>query len=209
SRRDLLLFHDDYPYSKLEGKTVNAFEILSALPDMFNFLRENEVELEASRGAIKRQVDFRHKKHSLILTLHSAYTDALKDSIMEQIMISPRTLSCSSVNVNEIGKGFIATISMPLITLDRISVFDAMNTLHYEDTIVFKDRAFTNEAAAHYLLMFCLSMLVRYYPDEWIYLLERGHEIVNYIRYFINLSVRKFPNLILNEMTNTVHYFES
>ena len=52
-------------------------------------------------------------------------------------------------------------------------------------------------------------MLVRYYPDEWMKLLGNGHEVINIINYFLALSVRKFPNLILNELTGDVYYFES
>jgi|GEM_PF-4789905 len=55
------------------------------------------------------------------------------------------------------------------------------------------------EASAHFITMFILGMLARYQPEKWMTILE-GKETsdVNIINKFIEISKRKFPNLILN-----------
>jgi hypothetical protein len=55
--------------------------------------------------------------------------------------------------------------------------------------------------------MFILGMLARYYPHIWMELLERRHPLVEIVEAFLSISQRKFPNLILNNLTGDSFMF--
>jgi hypothetical protein len=59
------------------------------------------------------------------------------------------------------------------------------------------------EMSFHYLIMYLLGMLSRYQPEEWGKTIkgEESGEIY-FIRKFLDITARKFPNLILNELHN-------
>lgn len=55
------------------------------------------------------------------------------------------------------------------------------------------------EASAHFMVMHCLGMLVRYEPVKWLQIVSgRLSSDINLINRFIDISKRKFPNIVLN-----------
>lgn len=55
------------------------------------------------------------------------------------------------------------------------------------------------EASAHFMVMHCLGMLVRYEPVKWLQIVSgKLSSDINLINRFIEVSKRKFPNMILN-----------
>lgn len=55
------------------------------------------------------------------------------------------------------------------------------------------------EASAHFMVMHCLGMLVRYESEKWLQIVSgKISSDVNLIKWFIEISERKFPNMILN-----------
>lgn len=56
--------------------------------------------------------------------------------------------------------------------------------------------------------MFILGMLARYYPHIWMNLLERRHPLVEIVEAFLGIARRKFPNLILNNLTGDSFMFQ-
>ncbi len=55
------------------------------------------------------------------------------------------------------------------------------------------------EASAHFMVMHCLGMLVRYEPVKWLQIVSgKLSSDINLISQFIEVSKRKFPNVILN-----------
>ncbi len=57
------------------------------------------------------------------------------------------------------------------------------------------------ETCALLAAMFLLGMLVRYYPHIWMELLDRRHVFVEVLEAFLPIAVRKYPNLILNNLS--------
>lgn len=55
------------------------------------------------------------------------------------------------------------------------------------------------EASAHFIVMHCLGMLVIYEPEKWLEIMGgKLSSEINLIKWFIDISKRKFPNMILN-----------
>lgn len=62
---------------------------------------------------------------------------------------------------------------------------------------------YLSQITVHFLILYLLSMLSRYYVNLW--LSEKSSEETRYfyiIEKFLDISERKFPNMILNEILN-------
>ena len=66
------------------------------------------------------------------------------------------------------------------------------------------------EMSAHYLIMYLLGMASRYYPKEWGEITEgKTSGDIYIIKKFLEVTERKFPNLILNSLRNGEFVFVS
>src|SRR5439155_26631672 len=59
------------------------------------------------------------------------------------------------------------------------------------------------EPANLLIVLFCLSMLARYYPDIWIRAIDTSPRIADLTDSLLNIVYRKFSNLILDQLTWT------
>lgn len=69
---------------------------------------------------------------------------------------------------------------------------------------------FAPEMLSHYMLMYILGMLCRYETELWgeiIFSFTSGEMFI--INEFLNISQRKFPNMILNLLFNERFIFET
>lgn len=65
------------------------------------------------------------------------------------------------------------------------------------------------EPAAHFMIMYCLGMLCRYYPDRWILFLRGNVGFREFLDTLTGVIYRRFPQLLLNQMTGVHHYIHS
>lgn len=71
---------------------------------------------------------------------------------------------------------------------------------------ILKPTEYVHEAAALLAVAFCLGMLARYYPDIWMSVIENNVDVVELTNGLLNVISRKFPNLILDQMTDVKHH---
>jgi hypothetical protein len=64
---------------------------------------------------------------------------------------------------------------------------------------------YIDEAAGMLIVLFCLGMVSRYYADIWMNAIDNNVQTAAVTDSFLNLANRKFPNLILDQMTYTLH----
>jgi len=93
--------------------------------------------------------------------------------------------------------------------------FPKIRSLSGEDFFVLPLRkhnsdVFFPEMSAHYLIMYLLGMASRYYPKEWGEITEgKTSGDIYIIKKFLEVTERKFPNLILNSLRNGEFVFVS
>jgi len=56
-----------------------------------------------------------------------------------------------------------------------------------------------------FVLMFCLGMLSRYHADIWMNVIDHHVQVAEITDTLLNVCYRKFPNLILDQLTFTHH----
>jgi hypothetical protein len=65
------------------------------------------------------------------------------------------------------------------------------------------------EPCAYLAVLFNLGMLARYYPDIWMRAIDSRSQVVNLVQSFLETAERKFPNLILDQLSGTRFRFHA
>lgn len=195
------------PLAAILGKRLSAIGMLRQIPDMLPFLANAGVAPDMCRGDVSLEINELGNSYRLNLVAHYVSSPELSDRLVHQIILdgdSPEKLS-----ITKQGNTFMAVVSTTYPPPDgfQVSMPDFRRSLEGQ-TFLFDEGLLLYEIVAHYGLMFCLSMLVRYYPDQWIRLLDKGHRSANFLLYFVDLAERKFPILMLNELTQKFYYLE-
>jgi hypothetical protein len=98
--------------------------------------------------------------------------------------------------------------------IQEISIPDKGEAVYYPDIVddinghkfyILRPEAYIPETAAHFILLYCLGMLARYYPDIWMRAIDENVQIAELTDSLLNIIYRKFPNLILDQMTWVKH----
>lgn len=70
-----------------------------------------------------------------------------------------------------------------------------------------RDGSYLPEMAVHLAIQHALSELVRYHPMTWLAMADANTEEFILVRNFMEISSRKFPHLVLNELAWTTYDF--
>jgi hypothetical protein len=82
---------------------------------------------------------------------------------------------------------------------------DIIDDIHGELFYIIEPENHVIEPANYFIILFCLGMLSRYYPDVWMKLIDTNKIFAELIKTTLNAANRKFPNLILDQLTNVKH----
>jgi len=102
------------------------------------------------------------------------------------------------------------TIQTPAGTPQNLGYYpDIVGDVSGNKFYILKPEQYVSEAAVLQILLFALGMVSRYYPDIWIKNIDTNIEMAEVTNAFVNLTYRKFPNLILDQMTGIKHAIKS
>jgi YaaC-like Protein len=59
------------------------------------------------------------------------------------------------------------------------------------------------------VLTYCLGMLSRYFPDVWMTVTDSRVEVAELTNTLLSVIQRKFPNLVLDQLTGVKHYIHT
>jgi hypothetical protein len=82
-------------------------------------------------------------------------------------------------------------------------VQDQFGAIYY----IYDVKEYIQELANFYICFFCTGMLCRYYPDYWMHWIEKNVGFKHLMETLCSIAIRKFPNLILNQLTQCINYF--
>ncbi len=83
---------------------------------------------------------------------------------------------------------------------------DIVEDINGQKFYIIKPEDYLPEPASHLIILFCLGMLCRYYPDVWMKVIDENVQVAELTDSLLNIIYRKFPNLILDQMTGIQHY---
>ena len=115
---------------------------------------------------------------------------------------------CERVSVSDVGNGLRLEATWDKED-DKIRLPSMHETLDGRlHVYILQDLEPLPETSALLAIMFIFGMVVRYYPHIWMHWLERRHPIVEVVEAFLPIVRRKYPNLILNNLTGDSFIFK-
>jgi hypothetical protein len=193
-------------------------DLIKVLPDIYLFLKELYIEPEIYRGQVERRARFNYD------------IDENGQTILNKILVN------NQIYINEISHSRQNTIidlyekMNPEIKLinrtDNTMAFELVTegnekehkTYYFPDTVddlydtkyfIGRPAEYIIEPAAHFIILFCLGMICRYYPDIWMKAIDQNVRIVELSDTLLGILYRKFPNLMLDQMPGIKYYIHS
>ena len=203
------------PLDSVMSDCFDALDLMKTLPDMYFFLKELGIQPDLCRGNLKLKVVRHYKKDDQ----GKEQLEKVKenhDFFIDGISPSQKTHLLSFYKQHNFLIGLEADLGANIhLKLTReFSLPDEASTGYYPDVVedindrkfyILRPESYLPEPATHLVLLFCLGMLSRYYPDIWMRAINENIQIAELTDSLLNIVYRKFPNLILDQMTRTKH----
>jgi hypothetical protein len=195
---------------------LNALDLVKTLPDMYDVLVELAIEPNLCRGSIKCRLERHYSSPDGGIRYQKSRS--ISDFFINNITIEQRAhllaLHQNDANINPVPD---FDLHPHLLRLNSIvesenppeeievphpgMVDDSNGTKYY----VLHPDDYLCEPAMHFVLLYCLGMLSRYHPHVWMKATENSL-IAELADSLLNVIYRKFPGLILDQMTETLHH---
>jgi hypothetical protein len=184
-------FHSCYSKEKLSRRKFTMKELLSLVPEIKveyeTVYNEKSRSLKALRGQYGIQVvDTEIEKYGNLVTDLIKFFPEIKQPQQFENSVTIFQRNVPTIRAVS-GEEFLV---LPLKRHDK--------------------NLFLPEMSIHFLAMYLLGMISRYHPKEWGEIIEgeKSGEIY-IIQKFLEITTRKFPNLILNKLRNRDFIFVS
>jgi len=220
---------DMIPLATLSATDLNVLDILKTLPDLYYLLHELGVRPELRRGDLKRTIQ-QFVKPAPPDTTEGAPVKPEQPPKMVRV----KTVDTSDMFINDLDEDqknhfldfyrqripklivvaeFPNNLHLNLIheigaTNDALDVYypDIVEDLSGAKFYIVRPESYLHEPAAFFVILYCLGHLARYYPDIWMKAIDTNSQIRELTNSLLNIAYRKFPNLILDQLTNTKHH---
>jgi hypothetical protein len=194
----------------------NSLELLKSLPDMFYTLTEMNIRPYLCRGNVKSESvlhydDTAEEKGEQLVRIQYVY-DFFMNGILETNKIDLVNLYAQHNPLIKVQADLGSNVHLHLELeniLELVEPYflpDMVDDINGEKFFILYPDQYTSESATFFVILFCLGMLSRYNPDVWMKAIDMNVQIAELTDSFLNLAYRKFPNLILNQMTSTKHF---
>ena len=200
----------------LVGKPFNVFNIVKTLPDIYFNLYQMGIEPNLCQGSLRSNIVRYYKKdeqgEEQIEKYKEEYNFCL-DGVSENQkvhLLSFYKQHNDQINIiHDFGSNIFLRLTSEFLTENErnFGYFpDTVEDINGRKFYILKPKEYLPEPASHFLILFCLGMLCRYYPDVWMKVIDENVQVAELTDSLLNIIYRKFPNLILDQMTRKQHY---
>jgi hypothetical protein len=211
--------HDMSPLKSFIGRKFNVFDIVRALPDMFFTLREMNIVPDIARGSMNRhstrhytQYPEKNRELSRILTNHQFIIDEIHPNNKLYIIDFLKQRNPNIKIGYEAGASVILNVLYDYTNEDEEPINylpDCTDDLNGEVFYITSPDTYISEPASFLIVLYCLRMLATYYPDVWMKTIDQSVRIAETVDLLLNIAYRKFPVLILDQLTWAKHFIHS
>ena len=211
---------DILPITYFKYKEINIFETLKSLPDLYSDLLDIGIQPTLSRGNIKRKVVNYYKKDETSGENKRDKITFTEDFFIDGIPLSEKTKFLkfyskkipdmktvadfgNSLHFQLIKDVMIGGIPQPEKPFSYYP--DIVESISGKKFYVLDPENFIPEPASYFAITYCLGMLSRYYPDIWMKTITEEISVAELTDTILNSVYRKFPNLILDQLTYIKH----
>lgn len=211
---------DIIPIENLTAKDISIFEAIKGLPDLYSDLLDINVQPLLTRGNNKRTVINHYKKDEStgenkkdkVTFTDDFLVDGMPKDKKQVFLDFYKNKIPTMTTVADFGSNLHFQLIKDMV-IDGVVQQD--NFLgYYPDIIesingkkfyVLDPENYIPEPASYFAITYCLGMLSRYYPDIWIKTIKDQPSVAEITDTILNAVYRKFPNLILDQMTSIKH----
>ena len=217
---DVLTCRDILPIESLIKRKFNCFDLVKSLPDLFFTLDQIGIISDLNLGDASitnfddvpsQLYDQPDKSVPISKTILNFSIDGLSPE-RKNILVT-RYLSLSKDPLMFLEKDWGTSVSLRLAKqrfdekeIEFSCTPDIVDDVNCRKFYILNPEECLPEIASQFMLLFCLGMMCRYYPDIWIKTLDKNVQITEFLDSLINVIYRKFPNLILDQMMEIKHY---
>lgn len=198
--------------NSLINKDFKMLDLLRVLPDMYYLLQEVGIQPELCRGDAIMEIRNYYEKDSKL----SSYDEELIfsiDGIAENqkshlqrfwLKMNPELKIQSNIGSYMIFK-WSENFKVNDVGKEKIYLPDMIEDIDGYKFYFTKPEEYLPEPAIHLILLFSLGMLARYSPDLWMSAIDKDVRTAELTDSFLNIVYRKFPNLVLDQLTRIKH----
>lgn len=196
----------------------NLLDMLRVLPDMFKSLKHSGIEPTLCKGSAKGVVTNHFtspdqgmeltRTESVISFIVDSLTDAQRAGLLARYSNHAELKVMPTFGTNLSTLYLQCTLPSSDEKQSQIFIPDMVDDLGGNLHFLLDPDSFLGEAATYYIVLYCLGMLSRYYPHVWMKAIEKSR-IAELCDTFLNFAHRKFPNLVLDQMTETRYYIHN
>jgi hypothetical protein len=197
------------PLDKVKVQTFDVLSLFKELPDLFSDLQALGVEPGLVKGLIDAKGNnfTEDQNGELVITDREWKLDFYLYGLTKpQKEFFQTEFKKQHVSISEFGNEMRITTSFDLkgasqFNLEAYFVDDLSGNPFFgtnNDTLP--------ETASMFAILYCLGMLSRYYPHVWMKAINENIQVAELTDSFLNIVYRKFPNLILDQMTLVKHH---
>lgn len=207
---------DLLPLASIVSKCFTALDLVKCLPDMYFTLKQLRIEPDLCRGSAKASI-IRHYKKDEHGNKQLEKTKETSDFFVDGVTTEQKNHLLNFYKEHNpnitLQDDFGSNIHLQWIREftasgeERGGYYpDIVDDINGRKFYILKPEVYIPETAAHFVLLYCLGMLARYYPDIWMRAIDENVQIAELTDSLLNIIYRKFPNLILDQMTWVKHY---
>jgi len=204
----------------LQTKEINILEAIKGLPDLYSDLLDIGVQPSLTRGNnertvvnfYKKDVSTGENKKDKVTFTDDFFVDGMpagqKDNFINfytKKIPDIKTVADFGSNLHfQLVKDVILD---GILQEDKLLGYypDIVESISGKKFYVLDPTNYIPEPASYFAITYCLGMLSRYYPDIWIKTIKDEPSVAELADTILNNVYRKFPNLILDQLTSIKH----
>lgn len=189
----------------LSSQRISVYKLIKELPDLFFNLFSFDISPSLCRGEFKIE-QLKNTKNNICNLYVNGVTEKEKNKLLNHY--ENHRDHCFDFSVDDFGNHLILKWNLDFEKIKNETYYlpDIIDDIHNNKFLITNPKEYIIEPASHLIILFSLGMLARYYPDKWVKAIDENIKIAELIDSILNIIYRKFPNLILNQMTLTKYY---
>jgi YaaC-like Protein len=220
TREIVMTSADLRPLDSVAAEAINAYELLKTLPDVHATMIELGQISGLRPGNINRNVVTYYKPMSAensnkeidrVVDTSHFFVDSIGREEQNELFTFYQTKNPLITKQSDYERNLYLTLEkvMPSGTPHSLGYHpDIVEDVFGKKFYILEPEKYVPETAAFAVLLFALGMISRYYPDVWVKNIDANIEMAEVTNAFLNIAFRKFPNLILDQMTGIKHVIE-
>jgi hypothetical protein len=218
---------DLQPLDSFAERDFNCWEILRSLPDLYRGLYEAGNRPSIAPGKIKQRVvnyfapvllnavnesrpgeSALNRPHEKTVDTHHIFIDRLSDEEKKSALaVYERNPRIRVVDQFPNNLHLVLEVETKAGAKPDMGYYpDVVEDLYGQKYFILDADSYLAEPAAMLVLAYCLGMLSRYFPDVWMTVTDSRVQIAEVTNTLLSTVQRKFPNLILDQLTGIKHY---